>query len=267
MAPPKKPWFRFYVEAVYDRKLRRLTPGQRWLWVAILAAARQSCIPGYLLVSEREPMDEHDLADVAGMTPREVAKALPLMEQVGMIERDAHLGCWAVTNWADRQFESDETTKRTRKHRAKTKGDDPDPPPNGTSKEQRWNVPSSSMERRYDVNGTPPETETETETDTEVLTSSDNDDQEVPHTGSSSRTIGSLEYEQALALVALVARADRHDLRSPGAFIKTVMDNTDRENGPAIRQRLEAGDTPEQAIEHVLGIDRFTLANARRTAS
>ena len=63
MPRPARPWFRFYVEALSDRKLRRLTPAQRWLWVAVLGAARQSPIPGHLMVSEREPMDAHDLAD------------------------------------------------------------------------------------------------------------------------------------------------------------------------------------------------------------
>lgn len=138
MPRPSRPWFRFYVEALADRKLRRMTPAQRWLWVAVLGAARQSPVPGYLLVSEREPMDAHDLADIAAMPVREVTAALPKFEVAGMLHHDEGLGCWAVSAWHDRQYESDDVTKRTAKHRSK--------------------------ERSNDVPGNAPETDTETDT-------------------------------------------------------------------------------------------------------
>ena len=143
MAPPKRPWFRFYVEAVHDRKLRRLTPTERWLWVAILAAARQSPTAGRLLVSATAPMDAHDLADWAAVPVAQVRKALPKMIDLGMLHDDD--GCWVVSNFTERQFESDSSTGRVARHR--------------TTKQQRSNGLSTS-----DV--TPPETETEAETDT-----------------------------------------------------------------------------------------------------
>lgn len=146
MPRPARPWFRFYVEALSDRKLRRLTPTQRWLWVAVLGAARQSCIPGYLLVSEREPMEPADLADIAAVTVKDVVGALPRFEAAGMLHRDAQLDCWVVTAWNDRQFESDDVTARTTKHRSK--------------------------ERSNDVPGTASESESETETDPPPLSSS-----------------------------------------------------------------------------------------------
>lgn len=150
MARPQRPWFRFYVEALSDRKLRRLTPAQRWLWVAILGAARQSPLPGWLIISEREAMDAVDLADVAGMAVRDVQKALPLFDRAGLIEWDHDLGAWWVPKFNARQFESDDVTKRTRKHRS---GNVPT-----EAKERSNNVPGTAV-------GTPPETETETETE------------------------------------------------------------------------------------------------------
>lgn len=136
-----QPWFRFYTETLHDQKLRGLPPTQRWAWVAILGAARQSPTPGVLLVSERRPLDDRALADLAAMPIRDVRRALQAFESDDMIHRDETSGAWRVTNWAKRQFESDDTTERTRKHRS-----------NG----QRRNVPTSLV-------GTPPETETETD--------------------------------------------------------------------------------------------------------
>lgn len=143
---PRKPmpWFRFYVEAVHDRKLRRQDPAVRWLWVAILAIARQSPTPGLLLLSsaddQGEPVELADLADVAAVDLATVEKGTAEFERLGMLTRDGR--AWRVTKWDDRQFESDDVTKRTRRHR--------------DTKEQRRNVPTSFQ-------GTAPETETETE--------------------------------------------------------------------------------------------------------
>lgn len=118
MARQQRPWFRFYVEAVGDPKLRRRTAAQRWLWVAILAAARKSPVPGVLLISEKEPMEIEELADFAGMTISEVTKALPLFMNSGMLHRDSERKAWVVTHFTDRQYDSDNVTERTRKHRS-----------------------------------------------------------------------------------------------------------------------------------------------------
>lgn len=141
MPRPKRPWFRFYVEATRDTKLRRLTPAQRWLWVSVLAAARESCIPGWLMLSDRMALTDGDLADIAGMRERDVRDGLDAMEKLGLIEADPHLKAWCVPKFAERQFESDDVTARTAKHR---------------SNEARRNVPTSTV-------GTPPETEAETD--------------------------------------------------------------------------------------------------------
>lgn len=145
MARPSRPWFRFYVEALHDPKLRRMPPAHRWVWVAVLAAARASCVPGDVLVSEKQPMTSHDLADFASVPVREVNKALAAFEAAGMVTRE-DAGHWRVTHWHDRQYESDDVTERTRKHRSRER-----------SHERDRNVPTPFP-------GTPPETETDTDT-------------------------------------------------------------------------------------------------------
>jgi hypothetical protein len=124
MARPSRPWFRFYVEAVHDRKLRRLKPEHRWLFVCCLAAARQSHEPGWLLVGPGDPMGTRDLIDFAGMSPRAVELGMGALEDVGVIRHDGQRGAWHVPNWGARQYESDDITARTRKHRSKERSND-----------------------------------------------------------------------------------------------------------------------------------------------
>jgi hypothetical protein len=117
---PRKPqpWFRFYTEMFGDRKILRLTHAQRWLWAAILGAARESPEPGVLLVAEGEPMTEDELARYADVPKRIVGPTLRLMERLKMIERQDDVV--VVLNWPARQFESDNVTARTRAFRERS---------------------------------------------------------------------------------------------------------------------------------------------------
>jgi len=159
MARPVRPWFRFYVEAFSDRKLRRIKPEYRWLFAACLGAARQSPRPGILLVSEGVPMDANDLADYAGMDVRTVKAGMRQLEDLGLITKgspgDLEEIAWRSPTFQTRQYESDDVTKRTRKHRATREN-----AAEGTFLRR-------SQERSGNGDGNTPETETETETETE----------------------------------------------------------------------------------------------------
>src|SRR5579875_2025380 len=121
MAPPTHPRLRLYTHILHDPKIRRLTPTQRWLWIALMACARQSHQPGTLLVSPNMPMNTADIANQANLPTREVARALPVLEQLGLIAREpGERGAWRIAKWSDRQYESDH-----RGSKASTK-----PPPN-----------------------------------------------------------------------------------------------------------------------------------------
>lgn len=150
MPRPQRPWFRFYVEAIHDRKLRRLPPAQRWLWIVVLAMARQSPVPGYLLLTcdgnGLEAVDENDLADAAAIKVSEVRAGMAAFRKMGMLTLDETLKCDAVTKWGERQFESDEVAARTRKHRSK--------PPDETTLERSYDVPGNNGSSKV---GTPPE--------------------------------------------------------------------------------------------------------------
>ena len=121
MARKKMPWFRFYVEAPADRKVRRMKPEHRWVWVCVLCAARSSPTPGELWVAPGDPMTVDDLADLAGVPPKVAAAAVAHMVRLGMV---AGSEPWTVPAWGDRQYESDSSTERVKKHRAKQAGND-----------------------------------------------------------------------------------------------------------------------------------------------
>jgi hypothetical protein len=140
-----RPWFRFYVEAMRDPKMRRLTPAQRWLWFAILAAARESCRPGYLMVSEFHGFENADLADYAGMSPKAVSDGARLLTSFGMIAYDDDIKAWHVPAWNDRQYESDSSTERAALHRRKAVATTPVATPPETEAETETETPPPSV--------------------------------------------------------------------------------------------------------------------------
>lgn len=147
MPRKRNPWFRFYVEAVYDRKLRRQEPAHRWLWVAMLAVARESPEPGTLLLSDADPetgpVHVDDLADVAALDRDVVERGIKEFERLGMIE--VVDGTMRISNWGARQFESDDVTSRTRKHRRKERSNDvPGNGPRDRDRDREKKTPSSS---------------------------------------------------------------------------------------------------------------------------
>lgn len=118
MPRPARPWFRFYVEAMGDPKIRTLTPVHRWLWVAVLGLARQSPEAGYLFVSDDLPHSPSSIADFAGVKEREAREGLREFETRDMIELDMERSCWLVPSFLERQYESDSSTVRTRLSRS-----------------------------------------------------------------------------------------------------------------------------------------------------
>ena len=124
MAPRKMPWFRFYAETVTDRKIRRLKVEHRWLWVTVLCAARQSPIEGWLMLSDEQPVEPVDLADLGALTERQVTAGLTALEKAGLVRWDTNLDAWEVPKWNDRQRKSDTSTDRVRAHRDRQRNGD-----------------------------------------------------------------------------------------------------------------------------------------------
>lgn len=116
MAPPKRPWYRMYVESLWDPKLRRSTPAHRWLWVSVLALARSSPISGALYGEKEKPLTLDYIVDAAALKVGEVKKGLAHFVELEMLTVNSE-GAYVVTGWDKRQFESDDVSERVRRHR------------------------------------------------------------------------------------------------------------------------------------------------------
>lgn len=142
---PRKPmpWFRFYVETVGDPKIRRIPFDKRWLWAAILSAARESPRPGWLYIAENVPMTFQELADYSGAPLKVIGPTLALMGDLAMIETVG--GAIHVINFDSRQPESDNVTARTQKHRERSRERSTERP-NGVPGNVRRNAPEKEVE-------------------------------------------------------------------------------------------------------------------------
>lgn len=138
-------WFRCYTEIKRDRKLRRLPVAHRWVWVVLMALAKESPSEGRLLLSEDLPITVEDIADEAAIDTEEVEQAIERFKEQNMIHEED--GVYVLTNWDDRQFVSDTSTERVRKYRQRKK--------------------ETLLKRSGNDEVTPPDTDTDTETDTE----------------------------------------------------------------------------------------------------
>jgi hypothetical protein len=109
-------WFRVYREIITDPKLKRVNAGQRWLWLCLLALGSDS--EGLIRLAHCVGYTESELADMAGIAEKEASEAIEWFSRCEMIEVLDN-GEIQITKWKNRQFRSDDSTERVRKHRAK----------------------------------------------------------------------------------------------------------------------------------------------------
>ena len=225
------PWFRWYCEAIYDRKLRRLDPAHRWLWAAVLTGARQSPQAGVLLLSEGVPLTVDDLADMAALPVPSVVAGLAAFRSAGMLTDDSALGAMVVPAFTERQFESDSSTERVRRHREKKKA------------EQDSNVPRN-------VAATDQRSESDPDTDP---------------SSSSVLPVDRAVFE-AVADRRLKQEQAKGGVRSPERWRAKVLENLPAEIGEQVRALNATFDEPAHRIAEVVETARPTTGLRKRAA-
>jgi N-terminal phage replisome organiser (Phage_rep_org_N) len=118
------PWFRFYSEALSDRKIARVCSMTRQpkfailgVWTAMLSMANDSPERGLLLIGEDLPLTLDEIFFEIGIDPEIGEIIITAFIQVGMVSRDGDT--YSITHWDDRQFASDNSTDRVKKFRDK----------------------------------------------------------------------------------------------------------------------------------------------------
>jgi len=147
-------WFRFYSEAISDKKLRRIarTTNQApatviGIWTILLSIASESPERGRLLLSAGVPATDDDIADLAGCN---VTETLLQLEEIGLITRCNDV--LSITAWQKRQYTSDSSAERVKQYRERLK--------------TAPITPNVTAEKRYsNADVTPPDTDTDTETE------------------------------------------------------------------------------------------------------
>ena len=116
------PWFRTYSEILDDKKIKRICrltglckATVIGVWICFLALASESEDRGKLLISENIPYDKEDLSNETELNDDDLDRLIQLFIKFDMLAFEG--GTYVIKNWDGRQFKSDNSTDRVRKHR------------------------------------------------------------------------------------------------------------------------------------------------------
>jgi hypothetical protein len=101
-------WFRFYDDAINDPKILKLPDASRWHWTALLCIASKH--DGFLPSTE-------DVALMMRVKTSAAAAIIATMKAAGLL--DLVDGRYAPHNWSGRQYKSDSSAERVKRHRDK----------------------------------------------------------------------------------------------------------------------------------------------------
>lgn len=120
-------WFRFYSEFRCDPKLSLMSPHHQWAFVILLCLANENNPRGFISkLSDEEISYQLRMALEEWQVLKERFRAKGMIEIIG-------LGHIKITKWDSRQFASDNSTERVRKHRQKkAAASSPPTPPSKT---------------------------------------------------------------------------------------------------------------------------------------
>lgn len=104
------PWFRFYSEALDDPKVQRLSPPLFKTWVNLLCLASQSN-------GDLPSID--DIAFKLRLSANDAEQQVSDLILAGLVDVSCNGMKHAMHGWMKRQFMSDSSTERVRKHRKK----------------------------------------------------------------------------------------------------------------------------------------------------
>jgi len=126
-------WLRLYDDVINDPKVLRLPEATRWHWVAVLCVASKhdGALP---------PLDE--LAFYLRTTPAKATVILNTLVKGGLLDK-TEVG-FAPHNWSGRQYKSDGSAERVKRHREKRAA---------AGLQSQWTPPKALRQAVYDRDG------------------------------------------------------------------------------------------------------------------
>ena len=122
---PNMPWFRFYSEALNDRKIARAVRMSQQpkaivigVWLTLLCLANDSPERGKLMIADDMWLEEDEILAETGLDPITFGKIIKAFQTLNMVTVAAG---YEVLNWGKRQYKSDNSSERVAKWRAKNK--------------------------------------------------------------------------------------------------------------------------------------------------
>ena len=159
------PWFRFYSEALSDRKIAWICRKTKQpkatilgVWTILLSLASESPDRGKLLIANDIWLTEQEIQEETGLNKDAFDAIIDSFCHLGMVERNEGI---TVINWDKRQFKSDSSTERVRRHRGR--------------KAEEETVDGNGTETLQERSGNAPDTDTDQDTESEEETESPSD--------------------------------------------------------------------------------------------
>lgn len=136
-------WLRLYDELLHDQKLITIADELnmplmlvRGAWDTILLLGLTSPVRGRLMITASKPLPDRNVNETFHLVSSETAALLDAFTDNEMLHWED--GCRVISNWDKRQFESDLSTDRVKKHRdMKRKGNVSETPPEQNRTEQK----------------------------------------------------------------------------------------------------------------------------------
>lgn len=169
-------WFRFYTEAISDKKLRRIARDNNesmahvlGVWAIVLSMASDSPVRGQLLISNDVPATIEDIEDAAGCNVTATFQKLLVTGLVTELVTNDGKTVYIIPAWDKRQFDSDSSATRVRKHRERQKAAKSNDgvtlqkrfcnaPDTDTDTDSNTNVPASAGSASAELTPPPPAT-------------------------------------------------------------------------------------------------------------
>lgn len=126
-----KAWFRMYGEFVSDPKVQLLAFEDQRHFVALLCLKCNGTLDSD---APSQAFRDRMIAKALGLSPDAALEAKRRLIEVGVVTDD-----WQPVKWSERQFESDSSTSRVRKFRAKRSGNVSVTPQNRTDTDTEQN--------------------------------------------------------------------------------------------------------------------------------